>query len=145
MSLIESGKDQISTPDGRRTALVIEPSAPFCFPHGAESSRDLAHRRAVGQECTLSSRLHAVSCGNSLAHRYRVHQGSLTSTAAGSAGLSLITIEVVEVDAVQVVLRPHPPPPPACVRLEAGCRFHPGPIVGYTQQRWRTVFTFCVD
>lgn len=59
-----------------------------------------------------------MSGGNSLLHRYRVHQGSLTNTAAGWAGLSLITIRVVEVDAVQVVLRPR------CVR-EASSRWLP--------------------
>lgn len=48
-----------------------------------ETSGDLA-RRAVDQEYALSLRLHAVSCcGDSLPHRYRVHQGSLTGTAAG--------------------------------------------------------------
>lgn len=113
--MIESGKNLILTFNGRFAALVMKQSSNHR--HGfiflSEQNPPGISRIVVQltKKNTLSSRLQAVSGGNSLVHRYRVHQGSLTSTAAGLAGLSLITIKVVEVDAVQVVLRP-----PACVR-----------------------------
>lgn len=65
----------------------------------------------------------------------------MTDTAAGSAGLSLITIKVVEVDAVQVVLRPTCT---ACVRLEVGRYLHLGPQDGVCATEVAKVFTaFC--